>query len=274
MSSPPSARAPEGALSLRRAATRRTLTWTTVPPLIVLVCWLDSDLVAAHIAHGQWLANLVMFAYFALMYRAAPERLRGLMKYGVVIATAGEVLFSLVFGMYEYRLANVPLYVPPGHAVLYGAIYYFVREPSVLHRRRLLNALMLATSVGYAALWFSWHADLYGALCTALFVLLITLEPESRLFFLAMFVLVGFLEQVGTRFSCWYWWEHAFNRYSWLPSGNPPSGISVFYFAFDVLCLKAYTRRRPALRLRVKRYRKFKAASGAVSLDVNVAARG
>ncbi len=54
------------------AALRRTLIWTTVPLLIVLVCGLDSDLVAAHFAYGQWLANLVMLIYFALMYRSAP----------------------------------------------------------------------------------------------------------------------------------------------------------------------------------------------------------
>jgi hypothetical protein len=235
------------------AALRRTLVWTTVPLLIVLVCGLDSDLLERHFAYGQWLANVVMLIYFVLMYRSAPQRLRGLMKYGVVIATAGEVLFSLVFGMYDYRHANVPLYVPPGHAVLYGAIYYFVREPAVLRARSWLTPLMLAVSVGYAALWYALHQDLYGALCTGLFVVLIALEPDSRLFFLAMFILVGFLEQVGTRFGCWYWFEHAFDKFAWLPSGNPPSGISVFYFAFDVLCLRAYLRRRPKVKARLRR---------------------
>jgi hypothetical protein len=235
------------------AALRRTLVWTSVPPLIVLVCWLDSDLVAAHIAYGQWLANAAMLVYFVLLYRSAPLRLKRMMKYGVVIATAGEVLFSLVFGMYEYRLANVPIYVPPGHAVIYGAVYYFVREPAALRARSWLNPLMLAASIGYAALWYVLHQDLYGALCTALFVLLIVLEPHSRLFFLAMFVLVGFLEQIGTRFACWYWFEHAFDKLAWLPSGNPPSGISVFYFAFDVLCLRAYLTRHTKLKERLKR---------------------
>ncbi|MET0284161.1 MAG: hypothetical protein ABW352_06815 [Polyangiales bacterium] len=250
------------------AAQRRTLIWTTVPPLIVLVCGLDSAWVEERYGLGmlgQWAANLVMFAYFVLMYRSAPEKLRGLMKYGVVIATAGEALFSLVFGMYEYRHANIPLYVPPGHAILYGAIFYFVREPSVLRARSWLNPAMVAVSIGYAALWYSWHQDLYGALCTALFVLLVAVEPQSRLFFLAMFILVGFLEQVGTRFGCWYWWEHAFNKYSWLPSGNPPSGISVFYFAFDVLCLRAYLKRRPKVKARLKRRREQSAPVGEVA---------
>jgi hypothetical protein len=196
-----------------------------------------------------------MIAYFVWMYRSAPPRLRALMKYGVFIATAGEVLFSLVFGMYEYRLENVPIYVPPGHSILYGAVYYFVREPFVLRHKRAFVAGMLAFSVAYAGYWFVAHDDLYGLLCTALFVVLIARDAHSRLFFLAMFLLVAYLEQVGTRFACWYWWEHAFDRFAWLPSGNPPAGISVFYFAFDVLCLMAYLRRRSDLKARYRRLR-------------------
>ncbi len=249
-------------------ALRRTLFWTTVPPLIVLVCWLDSVEVAQHFAYGQWVANLVMTLYFVVMFRSAPKRLERMMKYGVVIAAAGEALFSLVFGMYEYRHANIPIYVPPGHAIIYGAVYYFVREPLVLRWRSWLPHLMLAASIGYAILWYQLHQDLYGLLCTGLFVLLVVLEPQSRMFFLSMFILVGFLEQVGTRYGCWFWWEHAFDKYAWLPSGNPPSGISVFYFAFDVLCLRAHLVRHPKIKERLKRLqkrRKQQAPVGAVA---------
>jgi hypothetical protein len=236
-------------------AFRRTFTWITVIALIALVCFLDSSYVATRFDHGQWLSNVLMIAYFVWMYRTAPPRLRSLMKYGVFIATAGEVLFSLVFGMYEYRLENVPIYVPPGHSILYGAVYYFVREPFVLRHKRVFTASLLFVSVAYAGYWFVAHNDLYGALCTGLFVALIARDEHSRLFFLAMFLLVGYLEQVGTRFDCWYWWEYAFDRFRFLPSGNPPSGISVFYFGFDILCLLAYLRRRPDLKARYKRLR-------------------
>jgi len=242
-------------------ALRRTFTWISVLLLMVVVCWLDSRALAEHFAYGQWAANALMIAAFVPVYRSAPPRLRALMKYGVFIATAGEVLFSLAFGMYEYRLANVPVYVPPGHSLLYAGVYYFVREPLVLRHKKPLMALMLAVSVGYAAYWLYAHDDVYGAACTALFVLLIARDAESRLFFLAMFLFVGFLEQVGTRFACWYWFEHAFDTLSFLPSGNPPSGISVFYFAFDVLCLMAYLRRRRDLKARYLRLKERREAS-------------
>lgn len=244
-------------------AHRRTFAWVTTLLLIVLVCFLDGSWVAARFAHGQWVSNALMIAFFAWMYRGAAPRLRALMKYGVFIAAAGEALFSLVLGMYEYRLATIPLYVPPGHSVMVGAVYYFVRERSVIRHQKLIALAMLLLSVAYAAFWLVTHNDLYGALCTGLFVVLIAREPESRMFFLTMFIFVGFLEQIGTGFSCWYWHDIAFAKFAWLPSGNPPSGISVFYFAFDVLCLMAYLRRRPELKRRSKALKARRSAAAA-----------
>jgi hypothetical protein len=241
-------------------ALRRTFAWIFVLTLIVLVCFFDSSYVAVKFDLGQWISNALMILAFAWIYRGAPPRLRALMKDGVFIATAGEVLFSLGFGMYEYRLQNLPLYVPPGHSLLYAAVYYFVREPFVVRSRRAIAVAMLALSLLYAAYWLLAYQDLYGALCTALAVVLIARDPHSRLFFLTMFLFVGFLEQVGSRFDCWYWHPVAFDRFAWLPSGNPPSGISVFYFGFDVVCLLAYLRRRPDLKARYKRLKQEREA--------------
>lgn len=239
-------------------AFRRAPIWLGVAALMVLICFLDSRYVSTRFAYSQWLANAIMVAYFVHMYRNASPRLRGLMKYGVVVATIGEVVFSLFVGMYEYRLANVPIYVPPGHSILYGAVYYFVREPAVLRNRRWLSPLLLVLCIGYTAYWLVARNDVYGAVCTGVFLYWIAREPASRLFFLAMFLFVAYLEQVGTRFECWYWHPTLLDRFDWMPSGNPPSGISVFYFGFDVGCLLAYLRRRPDLKARYKRLKKYR----------------
>ena len=37
----------------------------------------------------------------------------------VVVATCAEVLGSIVLGVYEYRLSNLPAFVPPGHGLVY-----------------------------------------------------------------------------------------------------------------------------------------------------------
>ena len=247
----------------RASNQNRTIMWLTVLPLIALVCVLDGNYVASHFAYGQWVANAIMVIAFVWLYRAAPTRLRSLMKYGVFIAAAGEALFSLVFGMYEYRLHSIPIYVPPGHSIMYAAVYYFVREPWVFKNRRVVSALMLVISVAYAAYWLVAHNDVYGALCTFFFVVLIARNAESRVLFLWMLLLVGYQELVGTGAGAWFWWPTAFDRFSFLPSGNPPSGISLFYFAFDGLCLAALLRRRPVLRMRLRRLRSARERSAA-----------
>ncbi len=244
---------PDLALPLTLRPFRRAGTWLGIAALMVVVCFLDSTWLAQRLSHGQWAANALMLAYFVWMYRDAPPRLQSLMKYGVVVATVGEVFFSLVVGMYEYRLGNVPIYVPPGHAILYGAVYYFVREPFMLRHQRTMMTGMALLGVAYATYWLVAHNDMYGALCTLLFLYLLVRNADSRYFFLAMFIFVAYLEQVGTRFGAWYWHADLLDKYSWLPSGNPPSGISVFYFGFDVTCLLAYLTRRKDLKLRYKR---------------------
>ena len=235
--------------------TRRTGIFVSVLALMVLICFIDSRWVAERVPHAQWISNVIMALYFVWMYRDAGVRLRRLMKYGVVVATVGEVFFSLVVGMYEYRLENVPLYVPPGHSILYGAVYYMAREPWVLRNRDAMIRGMVVVAVAYAAYWGWAHADAYGALCTAGFLLLMALNKDSRLFFAVMFLAVAYLEQVGTRFGCWYWHETLLNRVSWFPSGNPPSGIAIFYFGFDVTCLWALLVRDKRLHMRWKRLR-------------------
>jgi hypothetical protein len=237
---------------------RRLGTWSGIALLIAAVCFLDSRAVAARLPYGgpwlgQWLANVMMIAVFLWVRRDAPPLLRRLMEAGLLMATAGEVFFSLVVGMYEYRLANIPLYVPPGHSLLYAAVYYFIREPWVMRNRRWFAPLMLTAGVGYSAVWLIARSDVYGALCTALYVYLIWRHKESRMFFLAMFLLVAYLEQVGTSFGCWYWPAALLDKFALIPSGNPPSGISVFYFGFDVGCLMILGWRFPEFARRYER---------------------
>jgi hypothetical protein len=69
-------------------------------------------------AWGQPLVSLWVWLLFGvLMFQAADLRLRLLAC--LLIATAGEVVLSLVWGLYDYRLGNLPLFVPPGHVLLY-----------------------------------------------------------------------------------------------------------------------------------------------------------
>jgi hypothetical protein len=90
-----------------------------IQPALVVVTILVGLVVDRHGgAWGQPLVSLWVWLLFGvLMFQAADLRLRLLAC--LLIATAGEVVLSLVWGLYDYRLGNLPLFVPPGHVLLY-----------------------------------------------------------------------------------------------------------------------------------------------------------
>jgi len=142
--------------------------------------------------------------------------------------------------MYEYRLHNVPLYVPPGHTLLYAAVYYFVREPWTRRHALAVRRASLAAAAAFSVFWLLSQNDVYGFICFLAFMAIAAVNRDSRTFFPLMFVVVAYLELIGTAIGNWWWWPTLLNHPGWIPSGNPPAGIAVFYFGFDVACLGIY----------------------------------
>jgi len=207
---------------------------------MLIVFFLDSTWLASHFNYGQWAANIFTLTYFLWMYQAANKRIRQTMKYAVVIATAGEAFLCLLLGMYEYRLENIPIYVPLGHAILYTTVWYLTHDPWIIKHQKVLMHFMLGFTLFYTYLLVINDNDIYGAICTFLLLILLTLNTRSRRFFLIMFMAVAYLEQLGTFFECWYWHPTLLNKPNWISSGNPPSGISLGYYILDILCLWVY----------------------------------
>ena len=67
---------------------------------------------------GQFAIGAVVWALFLALLAPLPAAERRLYLACVAIATAGELFLSLGWGLYTYRLGNVPLFVPPGHALM------------------------------------------------------------------------------------------------------------------------------------------------------------
>lgn len=240
----------------------RVITILFVLIMIPAGLYLDSLSVSLIFPWGQTLANVVMITTYLVIYKGAPRKLKKIMFYGLFIALAGEALFSLVFGMYEYRLENIPVYVPPGHAIIYACVYYFVREPIVIRNQALIEKSLMAFAIIYGVFWLFYDNDLYGFICLLGLFAIYRYNRASGLFLLVMYTVVAYLEQVGTIYGCWYWPTIAFDSWAWLPSGNPPSAISIFYFAFDVVCIKIYLRLHKNTRFRLKRFQaNFNAAA-------------
>ncbi len=246
---------------------------STVPVLLVAILFLDSGYFAARYSYGQLLATLLTLGLFFWILHNTNPRLRRLMLIGVAVATVGEVSFTLLIGMYEYRLHNVPLYVPPGHAILYAAVFQFIREPWVRRHARQVAMGCYAIGAVFSLGWLLAYNDVYGCICFGVFSALIFYKRESRLFFAAMYLLVAYLELIGTYFQCWSWPPFLLNKWPAIASANPPSGISVFYMGFDIACLGFYKLSKPLLRSRYRRLRSLRKTREAVGSGELVTAR-
>lgn len=220
------------------------LQFTAIYLPVFLVLWLglflDSKALAEHIPFNQWITNFLVLICFAWVYSRVTARIKKLMLYGIALALLGEVVFSIVLGMYEYRLENVPIYVPLGHSLIYAAVFYIQKEKVVQrHKARVISILYWAM-IAYSSLWLLFDQDVFGFLCMLVIVLLLRKKTGNELFFLIMFFMVVYLELLGTYYQCWFWPDTWFGKVPFIASSNPPSGISVFYFGFDIGCLWMY----------------------------------
>ena len=230
--------------------------------LSALVVWiglyLDGKAVAFRVENTQiWSSVLVIITFFWIV-KSVSKPVRELMFFGLIVAVGGEVLFSLVLGMYTYRLENLPLYVPFGHSIIYASIYYLVKEPLVRNHKEKIIKLLYIAMILYSTLWLFYGDDTFGFLCMLVIVILFKRHPDTKLFFLLMYFAIVYLELLGTYYGCWSWPEIWFDKITFIESANPPSGISVFYFAFDVGCLwfyKHYNKRRWYTMKRMREYR-------------------
>src|SRR5688572_13005948 len=88
--------------------------------LLIVATIAGGLLVDQHVTlHGQLLVNVACWLVFLALWQQRPAHERPALLACLLYATAGEVFLSLVWGLYEYRLGNIPLFVPPGHVMLF-----------------------------------------------------------------------------------------------------------------------------------------------------------
>lgn len=157
---------------------------------------------------------------------------------GVVVAyaTVVEYVFAGWLGVYVYRLENVPAFVPPGHGLVYLAAFAIGRSAWAHEHSRALLATTL-TACGAWALWGITLADRPDALGAFWFgcLLLFAWKGRSPLLYAGAFLVVSYLEIVGTSLGTWAWQPYDITGY--ITIGNPPSGIAGGYAFFDVAAL-------------------------------------
>jgi hypothetical protein len=181
----------------------------------------------AQLALGA-LTWLVLAAFVARL-----DRMRRLQVLGVVcFATIGEVTGSLLWGVYTYRLHNLPLFIPPGHGLVFLA---GVSLAGAVRERALVWVAGLgAAAWGVAGVTVLPRLDVAGAAGVPLLVTFLW-RSRARATYAAVFLVVAALELYGTAIGTWRWAESLPGL--GIPDGNPPSGVASGYVWFDVMAL-------------------------------------
>jgi hypothetical protein len=150
----------------------------------------------------------------------------------VIFATGAEVTGSLVWGVYRYRLHNLPLFIPPAH----GLVYLSGLALAGVVRPRLLVAVAAVgcTGWGIAGVTVLPRLDVAGAMCVPLLCVFLW-RSRFRAAYAGVFVVVAALELYGTSIGTWRWATELPGL--GIPDGNPPSGVASGYVWFDVMAL-------------------------------------
>jgi hypothetical protein len=197
---------------------------------------LDHDGLPQQLALGA--ATALFLWYFA---RSSEVR-AGQIVCCILVATVGEVVLSLGWGLYSYRHFVIPLYVPPGHGLFYTLAAETARQHAVRLRAAAITRWTLIAGTVIAIVSLSLRHDVWGFLWWMGAMALI-FTSGNRLLLSACFVYTMILEWVGTAIGNWTWAaEVPFLR---LHSANPPAGVGILYILLDLIVVAITTKLLP-----------------------------
>jgi hypothetical protein len=184
--------------------------------------------------HQQFVLGALTWIVLVLFARPLPVERRAQVAVVICAATLAEVTGSILWGVYTYRLHNLPTFVPPAHGLVFMA-GLSLSDALRRHQRVLVGAAGAAASLwGVLGLTALPRLDAAGALGVPL-LLAFLWRSRARAAYAGVFLVVGALELYGTAIGTWRW-APALPGLG-IPDGNPPSGVASGYVWFDVMAL-------------------------------------
>lgn len=234
--------------------------------MTVVMAWIGAVLVldAVRAWDGVELARQVAlgvgtWAVLVLLLRRETPLVRTQTLVVVALATLVEYTFSPLLQAYVYRIGTVPGFVPPGHGLVYLAALALGRSRLLSAAPRIAVGATVVLGGGWAlagllppgrpdALGAFWFGCLLGFLAWG----------RSRLLYVGAFVVVSYLELLGTGLGTWAWAGRD-PVLGVVTQGNPPSGAAGGYGWFDLYALllaprllRVAARVRAAIRTRAR----------------------
>ncbi len=192
-------------------------------PLLLLI---DTAGVAAQLALGAATAGLLW-----LFARDSTIERRQIIT-AIVIASIGECLLSVGFGLYTYRNALIPLYVPFGHGVLYLLSVESAQQHALRRIAPAITRGVLVCGSAGAILSLAFFRDQWGLLWWLIAAALV-MRSRNQLLLSVSFLYAMALELLGTAVGNWRWAAEV--PIVGLHSANPPSGVGLLYVLLDLV---------------------------------------
>jgi hypothetical protein len=184
--------------------------------------------------HGQLALGALTWIVLIVSARPLTAERRAQVAVVICAATVAELTGSILWGVYSYRLHNLPTFVPPAHGLVFMA-GLALSEGLRRHSRALVVvAAAAATLWGVLGLTALPRLDAAGALGVPL-LLAFLWRSRARAAYAGVFLVVAALELYGTAIGTWRWAEKLPGL--GIPDGNPPSGVASGYVWFDVMAL-------------------------------------
>ena len=122
----------------------------------------------------------------------------------VCFATVGEFTGSILWGVYHYRLHNLPMFVPPAHGIVY--LTGLSLAGALRRHARLVVAAAATAATTWALLGLTVlpRRDVAGAVGVPL-LLLFLWRSRNRAIYASVFLVVAALEFYGTAIGTWRW---------------------------------------------------------------------
>jgi hypothetical protein len=219
---------------LSRAVEQRTRT-TLLLAGFSTIYWLVVLFLDRSATLGQQLAlATTTWAFLIVALRLSPPSQRIQVLSMILVASCCECIGSLMWGVYRYRLGNIPMYVPPGHGLFFLMALRLSEVPTIERCRRVVIGAVLVGSVALLirGVFLSTDRDLLG-LATWLVLIVFLIAGRRPTFYAVSYLLTMALEFYGTGQGNWAWVPIL--PYVGIGIANPPFGIGGAYCTMDAV---------------------------------------
>lgn len=231
-------------------------TWVLIQIFLILAgaplfLFMDSPWLTAHVLHGQDICNVIAFISYCVILLNSKDRLYWLMLVMTIASLCAEIIGSIILKLYAYRLHNIPVYIPMGHAVIYATVYLISKQPLIRQYYSAIEQSLKKLAFLVCVMSLLILNDVMGFIGYVVFLVIIFSRKKS-MFYLIMFFMVYYVELLGTVFSTWAYYGVIGNHPNYPPIGYTPSCIASAYILIDLVSNSTYY-------YAIKSIKKFKA---------------